>query len=396
MNVMHRRTLLAAGALFTAWASTGALSTAFAQPTVRRKLLFVIQRGAADGLAEIAPTGDPHFAALRSPFLEEAQSGLALNAMFRLHPSLVQIGALYQKKEASFVHATATAYRDRSHFDAQNVLESGGDTPYKLKTGWLNRLATIVAEHSEQPRSAALALSPDLPLALRGPAQASNYMPSALPSPDGDFLTQLNRIYGDSPDIAAALQAGSTTRAMAGDVGHLGKKDSAAAGALMARLMSGPDGADIAMLETEGWDMHANSQFPMRKALERLDNLVGAFHKAMGRQWRDMLVIVATEFGRSAAINGTKGTDHGVGGAMMLLGGTVRGGRVVADWPGLGKAQLLDGRDVRPTIAQEAAMSGAMAAHFGLEPRKTQAALFPHMANAPLVDTLLVDGLVRA
>lgn len=386
--MVHRRTLLAAGAIFTIMAS--APQIALAQKQKSRKLLFVIQRGAADGLAELAPVGDRNFADLRRRFLEEAQSGFALDDLFSLHPSLMNMAKLYGQGEAAFVHATASSYRDRSHFDGQNVLETGGNAPYQVKTGWLNRLITLLNANTNRQSPSAIALSGELPLAMRGPAPASNYTPSNLPSPDEDFLNRLDRLYGDAPDLAAALQSANAIKQMAGDAEPIRNRDGTAAGALMARLMTGAGGADIAMLETGGWDLHANGQFRMRVNLKHLDDIIAAFQNGMADSWRDTLVIVATEFGRSAAINGTGGTDHGTGGVMMLLGGAVNGGRVISDWPGLAQPQLLDGRDVRPTIAQESAISGAVAAHYGLEPAKTQAQLFAHMAGSKPV-----DGLIR-
>ncbi|MEO1045172.1 MAG: DUF1501 domain-containing protein [Pseudomonadota bacterium] len=388
--MLHRRTILAAGIAFTALAGSRTIAPALAQQVRGRKLLFVIQRGAADGLAELAPVGDRHFADLRRAYVKEAESGHALDDLFRLHPSLPNMAKLYDGGQAAFVHATASVYRDRSHFDGQNVLESGGDAPYKVKTGWLNRLITLLETDSADKAPSAIALSSDIPLALRGPGRASSYTPSSLPSPDGDFLDRLNRLYGDSPDLAAALQSANETRDMAGNSGPVGRRDGRAAGALMARLMGGRSGASVAMVETEGWDLHANGQFRMRVNLKYLDDMLDGFRSGMAGEWDNTLVVIATEFGRSAAINGTNGTDHGTGGVMMLLGGTVNGGKVHADWPGLGKSQLLDGRDLRPTISQESAISGAVAAHFALDPARVQQMLFTHMRGQPVY-----PGLVR-
>ncbi|MEM1131538.1 MAG: DUF1501 domain-containing protein [Pseudomonadota bacterium] len=380
--MLQRRTFLAAGVIFTTVASFSGLTPTLAQSGGRRKLLFIIQRGAADGLAELAPIGDPHFSSLRGRLLEEAESGFALDDMFSLHPALTNIAALYRQGDAAFVHATASAYRNRSHFDGQNVLETGGAEPYAVKTGWLNRLTALLRAAQPSVPVPAVALSQDIPMALRGPAETSSFTPSRLPEPDSDFLERVERLYGDHPALAAALQTGNATREMAGDAKPVNPRDSKASGALMARLMSGADGADIAMVETSGWDLHANSPRRMRQVLSRLDGMVEGFRSGMGDSWRNTLVIIATEFGRSAAINGTNGTDHGTGGVMMLLGGTVRGGRVYSDWPGLSNSQLLDGRDLRPTIAQESAISGAIAAHFGLDSQRLQSELFAHVSGS--------------
>lgn len=374
-----RRTILAGGA---AAASLMVIAPAtFAQAPSNKKLLFIIQRGAADGLAQLAPVGDPAFEGLRAKFAEEAFQGPALNSIFALHPSLSRMAGLYRKKEALFVHAAASAYRDRSHFDAQNVLETGGERAYQIKSGWLNRLAGQLA--AAQKPASALAIGNGLPTALRGDFVATSFQPSNSKKPEEDYLDRVSRLYGDDPALAISLQQATEIAAMAGDSTAIGKRDDAALAQLAAKLMRGAKGANIAMIETNGWDLHANAQFATRVQLDRLDQLIDAYRVAMADEWRDTLVIIATEFGRSAAINGTLGTDHGTGAMMYMLGGAVKGGQVIADWPGLAKANLLDGRDLRPTLSQEAVISDAVSAHFGLDPQQTRQNLFPH-ANARL------------
>ena len=181
--MLNRRSLLLRSSMGLAGSLIPGMS--FARAATDKRLIFIIQRGAADGLGTIMPTGDPMLATHRARLMVEG--GMKLDGMFTLHPSLVQIGALYAANQATFVHAVASPYRDRSHFDAQNVLESGGLQPYAVKSGWLNRLVSLLPEGGK----GAIALSPTIPMALRGPAQASSYAPSALPDASADFVARV-------------------------------------------------------------------------------------------------------------------------------------------------------------------------------------------------------------
>lgn len=367
------------------FASAATASLAFINPSLmaqipgNKKLLFIIQRGAADGLAQLAPIGDPAFAALRQKFVEEAEQGSKLDDIFALHPSLKKMADLYRNQQAVFVHATASAYRDRSHFDGQNVLETGGARAYQFKSGWLNRLADQLVS-SNRPASA-VAIGEGLPAALRGDFAAASFKPSNQSAPQDDFVDRINRLYAADPMLAENFQKGIEVSAMAGDSRAINQRDDAGLGQLTAKLMRGSEGANIAMIESDGWDLHAQAQFRMRVQLDRLDTLIDAYRLGMGEEWNNTLVIIATEFGRSAAINGTLGTDHGTGGMMYMLGGAVKGGRVITDWPGLSPANLLDQRDLRPTLSQEAVISDSVAAHFGLDPVITRKNLFPHISD---------------
>jgi uncharacterized protein (DUF1501 family) len=367
-----RRALLVRGSLAGA-AVLFAPRIAFARAATQRRLVFVIQRGAADGLATLAPTGDPAYAALRGGLAADFTGAAPIGGLFALHPALTQMGGLYANKHALFVHAAASPYRDRSHFDGQNVLETGGTLPYGLKSGWLNRLLTLLP--ADEAR--AMAISATIPAALRGPAEVASYAPSNLPQASDDLLQRVTQLYqGDAllhPLWAEAMQ----TRGIAGDLAAENGKGAAATGALAASLMAGDKGARVVMIETEGWDTHAGQVGRLRAQLTGLDALVGALKTGLGAAWSDTLVVVATEFGRTAAANGTGGTDHGTGSLAMLLGGTVRGGRVVADWPGLAAANLYEGRDLKPTAPLDMVLAGAVAEHFALDPAVVAKTLFP-------------------
>ncbi len=372
------RSALLSGALFAprlAWA---------AAPTERR-LVFVIQRGAADGLATLAPTGDPAYASLRGE-LADLGGGTKLDGLFTLHPALTQLAARYQAGDALFVHATASPYRDRSHFDGQNVLETGGKLPYDRDDGWMNRLIGLLPGSDAK----ALALSPAIPTALRGPATVSSYAPTNLPDASAEFLQRVGRLYAEDPQLHGLWSEAVQTRAMAITVAEDNGRGAAAAGKLAASLMTGPEGARLVMVESNGWDTHAGQRGRLANQLGGLDAMLGALRDGLGAAWANTLVIVATEFGRTAAANGTGGTDHGTGGLAFMLGGRVKGGRVLADWPGLSPSALYEGRDLKPTTPLDAVLSGALAGHFGLDPALTARTLFPSGASKPL------EGLIRA
>lgn len=359
---------------------------AFARAETERRLVFLIQRGAADGLATLAPTGDPAYAALRGDLAADLLDRPKLGGMFALHPALGQLGGLYGKGEALFAHAVASPYRDRSHFDGQNVLETGGARPYDRKDGWMNRLIGLLPG----PGVKGLAISATIPTALRGDIQAASYAPSNLPDASQDLLQRVTMLYEGDPQLHALWNEALQTRAMAGDLGLGNAKGAAAAGQLIASLMAGPEGARIVMAESNGWDTHAGQKARLNNQLTGLDSLIASLRDNLGAAWKDTLVIVATEFGRTAAVNGTGGTDHGTASLAMLIGGTVAGGRIVSDWPGLGAAQLYEGRDLKPTTSLDAMLAGALAGHFGLDPAQAAPRLFPGGQGKP------IGGLVRS
>jgi uncharacterized protein (DUF1501 family) len=360
---------------------------AFAAAPTERRFVFIIQRGAADGLSILAPTGDPQFASLRGVFAEDAAAGISLDGMFTLHPELKETAKLYAAKEALFVHAVASPYRDRSHFDGQNVLETGGDAAYKLRDGWMNRLLGLVGPG----RDKAIAVSATVPMVLRGAHDVASYAPSALPSASEDLLNRVSAMYEADPQLHPIWSQAMQTRMMAGDLGAGNGRDAAATGALAARLLAPADGARIAVIETGGWDTHSGQRGRLAVQLRGLDAMLAALRTELGPQWANTLVLVATEFGRTAAPNGTGGTDHGTAAAAILVGGAARGGRVIADWPGLAQSALYESRDLRPTLDLDVLIAEALAQHYALDRGRAIAALFP---SSKLTKPL--DGLVIA
>jgi uncharacterized protein (DUF1501 family) len=382
MTMLTRRFFLTASG-----AAVAALSMprmAFARANTSRRFVFIIQRGAADGLSILGPTGDPQHASIRGDFDQDLRNGVKLGSFFTLHPALDETAKMYADKQASFVHAVASPYRDRSHFDGQNVLETGGSAAYQLKDGWLNRLLGLLPAGE----SKALALSDTVPMALRGSNQVSSYAPSKLAGPNEDLLQRVAAMYDSDHQLHALWSEAVATRMSAGDVEASGQ-NGAAIGSVAAKLLAGPAGARIGMIETNGWDTHSGQRGRLSAQLKSLDAIVSALKTGLGADWSTTLVLVATEFGRTVRPNGTAGTDHGEGSLAMLLGGAVAGGKVIADWPGLSAAALYEGRDLKPTTQLDALIAAALAQHFGLENGRVLATLFPESRGSAFTQPLI-------
>lgn len=369
--MIDRRELLKRGGIGAAGLML-APHIALAQAPTDRRFIFVILRGAADGLELVAPTGDPSFSSVRGSFASHSDGGTRLDDFFTLHPSFTEIGNLYSQRQALFAHAVASAYRRRSHFDGQNVLETAGPQPYRLNDGWMNRLIAMLSGSQAE----AIALSSTMPMVLRGSAEASSYAPSRLPDPQPGLLRRVSMMYEDDEMLHADWAQALETEEMAGEIMNAGRGQ-AALGELAAGFLSDPDGARIAAIELDGWDTHANQRGRLQRGFSALDSMIGAIRSGLGSIWADTLIIVATEFGRTVAPNGTAGTDHGTASAAMMLGGAVRGGRVVADWPGLRPSDLYEGRDLRATVSIDQLFTAALSEHFSLDPVEVRRSVFP-------------------
>jgi len=284
------------------------------------------------------------------------------------------------------VHAAAGHYRSRSHFEAQDYLECGADQ--RLASGWLNR--AVAAMPAQPGRDLALSMGVAAPLLLRGPATVAAWAPEHFgQTPPGEFYDRLLALSHHDPVIGPALAEGIRQRGMSpGDLagGHGAVVLAGAAG----RLLAAPNGPRVAALELAGWDTHSAQAQRLKQQFKALDEAMGALQAGLGDAWPRTAVLLVTEFGRTAHINGTQGTDHGTGGVAFLLGGAVAGGRVRADWPGLGSGRLFEDRDLQPTTDVRAIAKGVLASHLGLGAAGLDAA-FPGSGDAqPL------GGLVRA
>ncbi len=395
-------------------AFVGAVGATFASATIPRaasaagardsRLVVVILRGALDGLSAVAPIGDPDYVGLHGALALEwsgAHPALRLDDFFGLNPAMTNFARLYGAKQALIVHATATGYRDRSHFDGQDVLESGL-APGHVESGWLNRAVAALPSGERVGAPGALAVGAVAPLVLRGPAPVLGWAPSNLVAPNDDLIARLTTLYDHAdPALATALRAGFEADRMAtqhgmdagkpgGDIAVAMRK--AAEGA--ARLMSADDGPRIGALAFDGWDTHVNeggATGRLAQLLGGLDGAFAAFESELGPRWSDTIVVAITEFGRTARINGTVGTDHGTATVAFLVGGALAGGRVVADWPGLKTADLYEQRDLKPTTDLRAVLKGVLADHLGLSATTLAQSVFPDtLGVAPM------KGLIAA
>ena len=378
---LDRRSFLSAATLLTA------SPVLFAQAATERRFIFIIQRGAADGLNTVIPYAEPAYASARGALAIDASSALKLDGTFALHPSLTKLRDLYAAEQATFFHAVASPYRDRSHFDGQNVLETGGAAPHQVKDGWMNRLVGLLPRIGKE----AIAFSPAVPMALRGPVAVTTYARSALPQANDDLMRRVEQLYAEDAQLHAIWSSALDARGMAtgGMGGGAARQDSGALGKMAAGFLARADGPRIAMIETHGWDTHSGQHARLASQLKSLDGLIAGLHEGLGAAWSQTVILVATEFGRTVAANGTGGTDHGTAGAAMLIGGAVQGGRIVADWPGLKGSDLQDGRDLKPTLALDALISSACAQSFRLDTDRTGKMLFPNSGQRQAMQSLL-------
>ena len=387
----RRQWLLGAAAL----ASPISLALAATAPNARpddARFVFVLLRGGLDGLAAVPAIGDPDFDATRGPLANFGAPPLALDGTpFALHPALSSMHSLYRSGELAVVHAVGLAYRERSHFDAQQVLESGGSQPYQLTTGWLGR---ALAAHGNR---AGLALTTAVPLVLRGSERIDTWAPSALPEPSPDLVARLELLYAGDAALAQALARAKALREQPGMNEGPGNAGGRAAAVALARkaaeVIAAAQGPRVAVLEMGGWDTHANQAAPagaLANNLRTLDAALAALRESLGAAWSRTVVVVATEFGREVAVNGTQGSDHGSGGAAFVLGGAVHGGRVLTDWPGLARAQRYEGRDLRVTTDLRSVLKGVLGEHLRLPNAVIERTVFPASAAAPVLSLLRI------
>lgn len=371
MNISRRTALLGIATSFSIGRTTLALASA---PTDRR-MVVVILRGALDGMAAVVPYGDPGLVGLRGEIVPPAPGQpdglLDLGGFYGLHPALAGVHDMYQANQVLVVHAVAGSYRVRSHFEAQDYLESGAD--HRMTSGWLNRaVAALPPTGTQRPEGDALAVGVSVPLLLRGPARVSNWAPHGFSQPAPDLYATIAALNQDDailgPAIEEGLRArGFSTSVMAGEDEPKDKNAFATLARSAGEMLAAPGGPRIAALEIGGWDTHTGQANRLTRPLKQLDAGLVALKTALGPAWAQTAVLVMTEFGRTARVNGTKGTDHGTGTVAFVVGGVVAGGRVRATWPGLGPDQLFENRDLAPTTDLRAVAKGMLAAHLGLD-----------------------------
>ena len=388
----RRELLLASGTLF-AWAHLPKIARAEGRDP---RFVTIILRGALDGLATVAPVADPDWLVLRGDkalTLEGKTPALKLDEFFALNPAMPQLHRMFEAKEAIIVHASATPYRERSHFDGQDLLESGLPKPGASESGWLNRaLAGLTPAGRVDPRGSKLfAVGPVTPLVVRGPAPVLSWSPQRVLPASEDTVRRLLALYRDcdaklagvledNSKLAPALEKpGNGQKAVAAGPGQVRAYFSEAAGTA-AKFLAQPDGPRVGALALDGWDTHFNegiAQGRLSQLLGALDNALGTIKANMGAAWRETVAAIVTEFGRTARINGTDGTDHGTATVALLVGGALKGGRVIADWPGLKQADLYQDRDLKPTTDLRAVLKGVLRDHLRADEKALAQTAFP-------------------
>ena len=377
---MQRRKFLLTGAALGCSAAASPLLTpiAFASAPWDNRLVVIILRGAMDGLDVVQPLGDRDYAGLRPTLIG---SGTELDGFYGLNAGLSPLLPLWQAQQLGFVHAVSTPYRDkRSHFDGQDILEAGtpGLTAEGSRDGWLNRMMQTVPGLTAET---AYAIGREQMLILTGAAPAARWSPDARMQLSPEARQLLMLVQQDDAlfraatedavmivdDLASEVAPDMSETTLRGDHVELARF---AASRLLGETR-------IASFSISGWDTHGRQAANLGRALGRLSDTLLTLQTELGPVWGQTAVLCMTEFGRTARENGTGGTDHGTGGAMILAGGAVRGGRVVADWPGLGETDLYAGRDLLPTRDVRAHAGWVMRGLFGLDAGVIERAVFP-------------------
>jgi uncharacterized protein (DUF1501 family) len=379
LPVARRTTLLGLGSVVT----LGRASLAVAAAPTEKRFVVVILRGALDGLSAVPPYGDPGLAALRPELVPpppgQDKGMLDLGGTYGLHPALVHAHDLFKANQFLVVHAVAGNYRVRSHFEAQDYLESGAD--HRMTSGWLNRAVAALpaaAKRGTDASSRAIAVGASVPLLLRGHEAVANWAPHGFAEPQQALYQQILALNRADPITGPALAAGLRDRGFGDEVMGQTGPDAAKGGQRFAfpalataagAMLKAPDGPRIAALELGGWDTHTAQNNRLAQALTQLDTGIDALRAALGDEaWGKTVVMAMTEFGRTARMNGTNGTDHGTATVAFLAGGAVAGGRVVANWPGLSPGQLFENRDLAPTADIRSVAMGILTAHLRLDP----------------------------
>ncbi len=406
LPLLTRRSLLAAGAGLSV-TFMGASASAD-DATAGRKMIVVVCRGGMDGLSVSPPIGDPDYAGLRRGIAIPPDAALRIDGTFGLHPSLAAMHAMVKLGEARIVPAMASPDRARSHFEAQDVLETGAAGVYATDSGWLNRALSAMGDR----RVPALSVGATSPLILRGPIQTGAWSPGRGSDKSPRLPGLLMDLYADDPLLGPAFAQALETEAMAkatlvgmskapapgyagGGLPGLQRQGQASAkriGQTVAGFMMQPNGPQLVALSAEGFDTHANQgavQGVLANRLAYLDSLAEGLRDGLGVQWSKTVVVFATEFGRTAGINGTGGTDHGTGSTAILLGGALKKGGIIGDWPTLKENALFEGRDTRPTIDSRALFKGLLRDHMGVDRRALDTTVFPDSASVAPVPNLI-------
>jgi uncharacterized protein (DUF1501 family) len=398
MTTTTRRTILAS---LAAGCALGGLSglprAAVASMPGDRRFVFIVLRGAMDGLAAVPPVGDKHYAERRGTLAMASEQCGKLDGFFALHPSLAPVLPYWGKGELTIVHAAGNGYHTRSHFDAQDLMESGFAVKTGLNDGWLNRALGLVQTKSD--KRLGLAVGGAVPLVLRGAVPVATWELPGLKPAAPEFLVALTRIYANDPLFGPALADGMKAENFSAEVlgddmkgapRGFGPNSFRPLAEACGKLLAAPEGPRIAVLEMGGWDTHAGQGTDKGRLAQNLAGFadgLAALAEALGPAWAQTVVVAETEFGRTVAVNGTNGTDHGTASAMLLMGGALKGGRIIGDWPGLDR--LEENRDLRVATDSRGVLKGVLRDHLGLDAAALDRKVFPDSAGVRPVDKLL-------
>ncbi len=383
-NITRRSFLLGSMQAMALPALCGFPGLALANAPTNKRMVLVFLRGGMDSLGAIIPYADPAYAQIRRNLAmqERDEQMIDLDGQFAFHRQLKPLHDFYRRGELSVIHAVATPYRERSHFDAQDLLENGTGAANGIKTGWLNR--TIQALGGESlDTTLGLSIGPSTQTILRGDAKVTSWSPSRLKEADADLLSRIGRMYERDELLHESLEVAMENLDIADMKGAVKRGDRSFIPAMeaAAKFLGQPTGPRIAVVDMNGWDTHANQGTQNG----RLPNLLGILSEGITKYrkttpdaiWNDTIIYVVTEFGRTVQPNGSNGTDHGTAGASMVLGGRINGGQVIADWPGLASNQLFEGRDLRPTTDLRAVSKTILAKHFDIPTGLIDRAILP-------------------
>ena len=370
----------------------------------RKKLIVLFQRGAADGLNIVVPFAEPNYYHLRpSIAIPEPRPGrgeaaaIDLDGFFGLHPGLAPLEPLFKKQQLAIVHAAGSPDNTRSHFDAQDFMESGTPGMKSTEDGWLNRALQAQPEHGASPFRA-VAMGPSLPRTLRGTAPAialpdvrQFQVIAQSPVVEGGF----EALYAQTVDQALRgtgtetfeaidlLRKANPSRFQPENGAEYPRSRFGQSLLQIAQMIKADVGLEVCFLDSGGWDNHVNEggvQGQLANLLRDLAQGLAAFHRDLGDRMENIVVVTMSEFGRTAHENGNRGTDHGHANCMFVMGGRVKGGKVYARWPGLAPGQLYEGRDLALTTDFRSVLSEVIQHHLGSKDLHT---VFPGFDNDP-------------
>lgn len=422
-QVMNRRSLLGLGvSLGISVNFFGSQAFAASEGDLaKKKLVVVICRGGMDGLSVSPPVGDANYAALRGSIALKPDQVLKLDETFGLHPALKTVHALAQQGQARIAPAIASPDRARSHFEAQDVLETGAAHVYGTETGWLNRTLEALAPARKVE---GLSVGTTAPLILRGKIQAASWSPGKGVDEAARLPTLLQDLYRNDPMLGPAFARGLETETMAQQAmtamaatpamnvaaastpnmmqpasmsptmandrqNRAGAEAARKLGSTLGGFMTQAGGPQIAAISLDGFDTHAGQLGQIATRLTYMDAVLDGLHTGLGAEWKNTVVIAVTEFGRTARVNGTGGTDHGTASTGLVLGGALKRGGIVGDWPTLKETALFENRDTAPTLDMRGLFKGVLADHVGVDRAVLERKVFPDSAAAKPVTGLV-------